>query len=111
MRGKNVPHQFALYKSVSGTITALGNVSATGSGLPAVLEMVGTTIKAYWNSVEELAISDSDVAAAGQTGIGGYNVMDTAVVDNFRVYIEGGRPAKLTGPLAGRAQAPPALAR
>ena len=64
-----------LYKCITGTFTQLGsNVtksisSSTSYGL--VLEMVGTTIKVYWNGSGSASITqtDSSITAAGKSGI------------------------------------------
>lgn len=64
---------WTLGKWVAGTFTSLGTYAATtlttSQTYALKLSMVGTAIKLYLDGVERVAVTDSDVSAAGKAGV------------------------------------------
>jgi hypothetical protein len=105
-----------LQKKVAGEWTTLASDDAAGASGLLRLEMVGTALKAFWNGspTAVLEANDSDLPAAGHAALLGPNrtALCSAHADDFRTYTDAaGAPARLLGPLAGRRQIGPELAR
>src|SRR3990167_8328049 len=61
-----------LYKKVSGTWSALGDVfTPPANGSVVKLEIIGSTLKFYDDGVEIASATDGDITSAGKAGIGG----------------------------------------
>ena len=76
----------SLYKLVGGAQTQLGSsvsvsVSA-GSTHEIKLSMTGTSIKAFFDGVEKISVTDTSISVAGYAGIR-FNASQTTQVDNF----------------------------
>ena len=100
---------FKIKKVSGGVISTLAatTVASPDGGLVR-LEIVGSTLKAYYKGAEEISTSDDGITNAGYAGIKCFQESagsGDASIDDFKVYIEErGRPARLIGPLAARAQ-------
>ncbi len=108
---------YILYKMISGTPTSLGSGSYTVAGATAytvALRMIGTTISLRINGVQQLAVTDSALSAAGNGGLINYaDSWDNYVVTDFNVagqptgrrfggMEQGGRAGVQFGPMSGR---------
>lgn len=81
--------KWELDKIVSGTVTSLGTytqVLSASNSYTMKLQMRGTAIKAFIGGVERISVTDSDISATGQAGIG-FGEDETAAtgyhLDNF----------------------------
>lgn len=86
----NSSGQWSLDKAVAGVFTNLGTYTqalSTSTAYALKLEMRGTTIKLYVDSVERISVTDSDISAAGKAGLYGNRSGDATGyhLDNFQV--------------------------
>jgi len=84
--------------SFDGTNSLIGSYATTVSAGVVRLEMVGTAIKVYLNSVERISATDAD-HSTGETGIRYSHAAgaSTGTLDDLKVYDEGGRARPLVG--------------
>jgi hypothetical protein len=78
-----------LYKKVSGTWTALGDLfDEPAAGSVCKLEIIGSALKFYDDGVEVASATDSDITAAGKAGLGlGGGAELTAAGDDARAHV------------------------
>jgi hypothetical protein len=66
--------QIRLTKTVAGSMTDLGQASITiTTGVLAESRSDGSTIKAYWNAVEQVSVTDTAITANTRTGLFGFS--------------------------------------
>lgn len=70
VRCYNAAGSFRLYKKVAGTWTALGSAVTVATGSVCKLQIIGTTLKLFDDTVEVQSVTVSDLSAAGKAGIG-----------------------------------------
>jgi hypothetical protein len=84
-----------LYKKVAGTWSTLGSTVTIADGSVVKLSVNGTAIKVYDDGSEVISVTDSDISAAGEAGLGHGggaelvtstdDVRAVAMTDNFSV--------------------------
>lgn len=60
-----------IYKKVSGTFTALGTAFDGPTATDVVkLQVIGSTIKVFYNTTQKDSVTDTDITATGKAGVG-----------------------------------------
>jgi len=99
--------ELRLYKWISGSPTQIGSYATAQVNATIRLEMVGTTLKVYFDGIERISTSDSSLSGAGSAALRSlvFNgaATDIISVSDYQVLIEtpGGLPMELFQSMQG----------